>query len=222
MSLVRQNVQPGTTASLRIQVDTASVSEENGKAGAFVLREAILSSADGTVVDLVATASWVAPAMVERAYFITGDATAEVSGAPAYSAAAGPSSENIYIVTVDDSSDFEVGDFVRAQAQPSGQGQVYKVLAIPSGTLMHLHCKSGGCDIVDGDTVEEVQPLGTYVGSFDFPVSTYLDAGNSTAELRLIITTVATGADPKFASSSELTWTLGLELDIGSRAYRAG
>ena len=222
MSLVRQTVQPGTTVKLRVELDTTSVAEENGKAGAFLLQEAYLSDADGTVTDLESAQSWVAPAMVERAYAPAGNATAAVSGTPSYSAGGGPSSENIYIITVDDSSNFTVDDLVRAQAQPDGQGQVYKILAIPSGTIIHVHAKSGGMDVVSGDTLEEVTGTGVYVGSFSLPVSTYLDASKTVAEVRIVMTTVATGVDPKFAASQALVWTFALGLDVGSRPYQAG
>lgn len=219
MAAVRQNVQPGTTARMRVEVTTDPA--ETGRAGAFVLREAVLD-VDGTPTDLVADESWVMPTMVERAFRHSGAETASVTATPSFSAASGPQGEDAWTVTVDSTVGFNVGDHVRAAEQPDDQGQVYVVLSIPTGTTMKVHGKSDGCDIASGDTLEEVTPTGVYCGTFDLDVDSYLDAGSPSGALRITAQTVTTGDAPVFDSVETLTWTFDLTLDIGSRQYRAG
>lgn len=219
MAAVRQTVQPGTVAKLRVEVETSPV--ETGKAGAFVLREAVLD-VDGTATSLVTAESWVMPAMVERAFRHSGAETASVTAAPVFSAASGPLGEDAWDVTVDSTVGFTVGDHVRATNQPDDEGQVFIVLSIPDGTSMLIHGKSGGCDIISGDTLEEVTSTGVYCGTFELDVDDYLDAGSPTGQLRILAQTVATGDAPAFDAVETLTWTFDLTLDIGSRQYRAG
>lgn len=216
MPLIRRSVQVGTTARLRMEVDTSDA-EQNGKAGAFTLKEGIVSAGD-VATDLSATM----PVMVERAYPTDSGASTSVTGTPTYTAGGGPSGENVYDVPVSDSSGFTVGGYVRASGQPDGEGQVYEVLDKPDGTTVQVHCKSGGMDVVNGDTLEEVTPTGVYVGYLPFVVDTYMNASKPTGEVRLIVTTVATGDDPKFSTSSELVWTFDLELETSLRPFRAG
>ncbi len=221
MTLRRVTVQPGTTARLRIEVETDPA--ESGKAGAFELKEAVLSPAGGSPVDLMSLAApWVAPAMIERAYPTPSGGSASVTADPTYSAGGGPTGENVYIVDVDDSSDFTVADISRAADQGEGEGQGYEVLEIPDGTHLHLHAKQAGFDIIDGDTVEGVEATGVYVGYFELDVDDYLSAAVTTAELHIVMVTVATGDDPKFNTAQTLTWTFSLELDLAGRGYKAG
>lgn len=219
MAAVRQSVQPGTTAKLRVEVETDPA--ETGKAGAFVLREAVLD-VDGTPTDLVADESWTMPAMVERAFKPSGAETASVTTAPTFSAGSGPSGEDAWDVTVDSTVGFTVGDHVRSAEQPDDEGQVFVILSIPDGTSLLVHGKSGGCDITSGDTLEEVTPTGVYCGTFELAVDDYLNAGSPTGQLRVLAQTVATGNVPKFDAVETLTWIFDLTLDIGSRQYRAG
>jgi hypothetical protein len=162
------------------------------------------------------------PAMVERAFRHSGAETASVTAAPVFSAASGPLGEDAWDVTVDSTVGFTVGDHVRAANQPDDEGQVFIVLSIPDGTSMLVHGKSGGCDIISGDTLEEVTPTGVYCGTFELDVDDYLDAGSPTGQLRILAQTVATGDAPAFDAVETLTWTFDLTLDIGSRQYRAG
>ena len=219
MATIRQSVQPGTTAKVTIEVETDPA--ETGRAGAFELREAVLSI-DGVATDLIVDESWIMPTMIEMAFHPTAGETASVTADPTFAAASGPSGEDAWTVTVDSTVGFTVGDHTRSSLQPDGEGQVYVVLEIPSGTELLLHGKSGGCDIADGDTVEEVTPTGTYNGTFELGVDDYLDAGSSTGQLRVVVQTVATGDAPKFDSVETLVWTFDLTLDLGSRQYRAG
>lgn len=219
MAAVRQTVQPGTTAKLRVEVQTDPV--ETGRAGAFVLREAILD-VDGVPTDLVTSESWVMPSMVERAFRHSGAETASVTATPTFSAASGPAGEDAWALTVDSTVGFTVGDHVRAAGQPDNQGQVYVVLVIPTGTTLKVHGKSGGCDIASGDTLEEVTPSGVYCGIFELGVDEYLDSGSPFGALRITVQTVATGEAPVFDTVETLTWTFDLTLDIGSRQFRAG
>lgn len=219
MAAVRQTVQSGTTAKLRVEVETSPA--ETGRAGAFALREAQLD-VSGTVTDLVADASWTMPTMVERAFKPAGAETASVTVTPLFGAASGPAGEDAWDITVDSTVGFQVGDHIRAAGQPDDEGQVYVILQIPDGTSLIVHGKTGGCDIANGDTIEVVTPTGVYAGSFDFVVDDYLDAGNTTGQLRVIAQTVATGDAPTFDAVETLVWTFDLQLDIGSRAYRAG
>lgn len=219
MAAVRQTVQPGTTARLRVEVETDPA--ETGRAGAFVLREAVLD-VDGSATDLVADESWTMPAMVERAFRHSGAETASVTASPSFAAGSGPAGEDAWDVTVDSTVGFTVGDHVRAAEQPDDEGQVYTILSIPDGTSLLVHGKSGGCDIVSGDTLEEVTPTGVYCGFFELSVDDYLDAGSPSGTLRVVAQTVATGNAPAFDSVETLSWTFDLTLDIGSRQYRAG
>lgn len=214
MSTIRQTVQPGTAARLRVEVDTDP--SQVGKAGAFSLKEAVV-----TISGVASDLGWLTPAMVERAYR-DGGATAETDGDPVFTAGGGFSGENVWDITVDDSSSFVIGDFVRAQLQPDGQGAVYEVLDLPDGTTIVVHGPETGFDIADGDTVEVVEPTGVYVGYFDFIVDDYMNSGSTAAEIRVIMRTVATGDAPKFDVPSTLTWTFDLTLDVGSRQYVTG
>jgi len=217
MALHRLRVQPGTVALLRIELDTTSLVKESGKAGAFSLREAYAEN-----INLKSAESWSDPVMVERAHPTSVSVEASVTGVPVFSSNAGPDDENVYIIPVDDSSSFSVGDFVRAKDQPEGSGQVFEIVAIPSGTIIRVHAKQANFDIEDGDTVEKVEPTGVYVGSFEFPVDGYLNAGSISSAVRVIVTTINTGDNPRFNSVQTLVWTFDLELDVGSRLYRAG
>lgn len=219
MAALRQTVQPGTTAKLRVEVETDPA--ETGRAGAFVLREAVLD-VGGTATDLVADESWTMPAMVERAFRHSGAETASVTAAPVFSAGSGPAGEDAWDVTVDSAIGFQVGDHVRSAEQPDDEGQVYVILAIQDGTSILIHGKSGGCDIASGDTLEEVTPTGVYCGTFELEVDDYLDAGSPSGTLRVVVQTVATGDAPAFDAVETLSWTFDLTLDIGSRQYRAG
>ena len=223
MPLIRQEVQPGTTHRLRIEVETTPA--QTGRAGAFALQEAVLTVGSGSPVDMtgLATNPWTTPAMPERAYpQPTSPASATVTGTPVFASGAGPGGEDVYDIPVASSAGWSVNDFTRAADQPEGEGQVYKVLQVPDGTTLRVHCKSGGMDIVSGDTLEEVIPLGVYVGFFDLVIDDYLNAGNTQAQLVLSMMLVNDGGnDPEFDSESVVTWTFSLTLDV-DRAYRAG
>lgn len=214
MPTVRQTVQPGTTARLRVEVETDPV--ESGKVGAFSLKESVV-----TVSSVASDLAWSAPAMVERAYYDSG-ATAETDGDPEFVEGGGSDGEDVWVMVVDDSSSFVVGDFVRARMQPDGEGCVYEVLNVPDGVSIMVHGPELGFDIVDGDTIEVVEPTGVYAGYFDFSVDDYMNSGSTSAEIRVIIRTKSAGNAPKFNTSSVLTWTFDLTLDVGSRQYTAG
>ena len=216
---MRQQVQAGTTARLRIEVETSPA--ESGRAGAFVLREAVID-VDGTLTDLISEESWVMPPMVERAFRPSGGETASVTAVPSYSAGSGPDGENAWAITVDSSVGFSIGDLIRSAGQPDDQGQVYRILSVPSGTSVVIHGKSGGCDIVNGDTLEEVSATGLYCGSFSLTVDDYLDAGSTNGRIRILAQTIAEGVSPVFDTVETLVWTFDLTLDVGSRQYRAG
>lgn len=216
MPSIRQMVQPGTVAKLRIEIVTGP--SETGRTGGFVLREAMID-VDGVTTNLT---SWTMPVMVERAFKLSGAETASVTASPSFSAGAGPIGEDVWDITVDSTVGFTVGDFIRAAVQPDNQGQVYRVLSIPDGTSLIVHGKISGCDIVNGDTVEEVTPTGIYTGAFDFVVDDFLDSGSTTGSLRVIAQTVDTGDAPAFDTVVTAVWNFDLQLDIGSRQYRVG
>lgn len=219
MAVVRQVVQPGTTAKLRVEMTTDPA--QTGRSGAFVLQEAILD-ADGTVTDLTVSDDWVTPAMIERAFRPTGAATAAVTATPVFSSASGPSGEDAWVVTVDSTIGFEVGDLVRAAEKADSAGRTHSVLAIPDGTSLQLHGSSTAFDIADGDDIEQVTGTGVYAGLFEFDVDAHMNAAHPDAQLRVLIETTATGDTPKFDTAAVLAWTFDLSLDLGSRQYRAG
>ncbi|KKL07193.1 hypothetical protein LCGC14_2588480, partial [marine sediment metagenome] len=139
-----------------------------------------------------------------------------------YSAGLGPGGENVQILTVDDSSSFSVSNHLRGQGKGAGEGHVHEILAIPDGNTIRVHSSSTDFDIIDGDTVEEVEPSGSYVGAFELDIDTYFNIADPTGELGIVVTTVATGNDPAFIASEQLQWTWNLELDLSGRGYRAG
>ncbi len=219
MATVPKVVQPGTTAKLRIEMESSPA--ETGVAGAFALREAIIT-VDGEPTNLITDESWAMPTMVERAFRPSGGETASVTATPSFSSGSGPSGEDAWTLTVDSTTGFSVGDRVRAAEQPDYEGQVYVVLSIPSGTSMKIHGKTSGCDIANGDTLEEVTATGIYDGYFEFAVDDYLSAGSPDGQLRVLVQTVSTGNAPTFEVTETLSWTFDLTLDLGSRQYRAG
>lgn len=206
----RLMVNPGETLSAEVVIATSAV--ESGKVGALSITEAFLSIAgvseslmSETLVDFV-----------ELATPVVSGASATVSGTPTYSAGGGPSSENIYVVTVSSSTGFVVGDYVRGADQPDGQGGVYKILAIPDASTLHLHCGSGDMDIVSGDTVEEVNPTGMYRGAIEFDVDDYLDIASPGGRLSLVVTARSTGDDPAFAAAAYIGFTRTVMLDVSA------
>lgn len=217
--MIRKSLVPGTTARAVVSFDASDLNEF-GKAGAFTLREArMVVGSDST--DMTASPhSWTMPPMVERAFRPSGGVTTSVTSSPVYSAGSGPDLENAWTIAVSSSTSFEVGDYVRAVGQGEGQGLVYKVLAKPTSTSIQIHAKSGGCDIVNGDTIEEVTPTGKYTGVFEFDVDDFLNAGSTGATLVVLASTVSTGSDPHFSSSQTLVWEFDFTLDIGARPYR--
>lgn len=212
-------VQAGTTHRLGIRVSTSPV--ESGKAGAFALAEAFLTV--GSTVHNLVTDGLVVPEMVE---YCRPDAStaleASVTATPMYSAAGGPSSENIYIVTVDSTVGYSANEFVRGKGKGTGEGHVHEILEVTNGTTLELHSSSANFDIEDGDTIERVDGSGVYVGYIDLDVSDYLSATDPTGELRLVLTAEASGADPVFDSGAQVVITKTFELDLGGRGYRAG
>lgn len=215
MPVRQETVQIGTIHRLMLEVTTDPA--ELGKAAGFLLRETII-----TVGSTRTNLGLSTPKMVERAHAPSSPNEAATDGTPAYSAGLGPMGENVYIVTVDDSSPFSVGMYVRAKNQPAGQGIVHEVLAIPDGITMHLHSSTGDFDIVDGDTVEEVTPSGVYIGVVELDVDIYLGVSTPTAELHAVMDTENTGNDPVFTVIQQLNWTWALELDLTGRGFTAG
>lgn len=214
MTVVRDTIQAGVIHRLSLSMESSPV--ESGKAGAFDLKEATLV-VGATETDLV-TAGWTTPDMVEVAYGVTG--TASVTSAPVYAAAGGPSSENVYNIPVDDSSPFLAGEFLRAQS--NGSTYVYEVLAVPDGTTIQVHAASADFAVINGNVVEQVTATGVYVGSLSLVVDTYFTVGQPTGELRIVMSTVASGDDPVFSTAEDLVWVFSLSLDIAGRPFRVG
>jgi hypothetical protein len=218
VTAIRQDVQPGTTARLRVEVATSPA--QLGRAGAFDLKEAFIT-VDGVPTDLeLAAAPFTTPSMVERAYG-DGVATASLTGPPVYVAGGGPGAENVYNLPVASSAGYAALQYTRGVGQPEGQGQVYKVVDVPDGTTVQVHAKDAGMDIVNGDSIETVVSNGEYAGFFDLPVDTYMNPGSTSAEVRVVVGLTTGGVDPAFDSADTLSWTFGLTLDV-DRAYRAG
>lgn len=218
--LASELVQTGTTKSVYLAVQTVPVL--SGLAGAFVANEITLKmGTSGTVVDLL-TALGTDPLddLIELAK--TDGNTAATTGVPTFSAGGGPSGEDIYIITVDDSSPFTIGEYARASGKGPGAGHVHKILALPSGLLMHLHASSTAFDIINGNTVEGVVPSGIYAGFINVAVDTYFSAADAKAELSVVASGVITGNAPKFATAQQLSWVRNLDLDLAGRTFKVG
>ena len=218
MTVREEIIQFGT--SYRVQLETTTSPAELGKAGAFLLQEASLKI--GSVVTDLIAAGWTVPAMVESAFATTPTAEASVTAVPTFSAGGGPVSENIYIIQVDSSAPFTVGEYVRGKGKIDGEGRVHEILAIPDGTHIHVHSSTTAFDIVNGDTVERVTPTGVYTGALALDVDTYFTATDFSGELKIIQTTVDAGADPIFSGVNNLVWTFSLKTDLAGRGFKAG
>jgi hypothetical protein len=216
MTVRAEPVQAGTTHRLSLLMETSPA--ESGKPEAFLLQEAMLT-VGSTVTDLEVAESWVAPKMSEVAYPVGGEEAA-LTAFPVYGAGSGGGGENIHTLTVDDSSPFSSGDYLRAKDK--GASHVYEVLTVPDGTTITIHAGTGNFDIEDGDTVEQVTPTGVYCGELLLPVDTYFSAGQPLGSLRLVMTTVDTGDDPIFSAAVALTWVVSFSLDLAGRAFRVG
>ena len=116
-----------------------------------------------------------------------------------------------------------MGQFLRARGKQLGQGHIHEVLAVPSGVLIHVHSTETAFDIVDGDTVERVEPTGVYSASVSLPVDTYLSTSNVTGTLQVVASTVVSGNGPKFLSEIDCAWVKTVELDLSGRdGFRVG
>ena len=119
--------QVGTTH--RVQLAVTTYPQASGKAGAFEMDESQIT-VDGSRTDL----SWTMPEMIELAKALDTPVEASMTADPVYSAGGGPSGENIYVLTVDSTSGFAVGQYARGKDKPYGEGHVHEVLAVPDGT----------------------------------------------------------------------------------------
>lgn len=214
MSSGHQYVQLGTTA----YVNLALSATESGKGGGFSVDSAVLKTEDGTVSAISVSGD----AFVELGRPVDPVAEAAVTATPTFSSGGGPSGEDVWVVTVDDTSPFSTGDHVRGKDKPLGQGHIHEVLAVPSGTVVHLHATSTAFDIIDGDTVEKVTALGVYSGSVLLDVGTYFGVDNQSGDLEVTVSTLDTGNGPVFDSEVDVTWVRSLELDLSGRGFRVG
>ncbi len=211
MSLRR--VQKGTTHSLSFQDDLT----ESGKGGAVSVSSAQMT-VGATVTDLseVDLSYDVAEAVGLQS---SGHST-QVTATPVYSAGGGPGSENVWTVSVVDSSGFTVGDVVTTRDQVHPGGYTYEVVDLPNGTEVTLHSSSSYMDISDGDTLVEVDGTGVYVSNISFPVDTYITPQEPIGSMIIVLRTVAETADPGFATPSLITKVFNFELDQTGQLFR--
>ena len=224
MTAKQEQVQPGTQHQLHVELVTDPV--ESGKVGSIIIEEFVLKmvvSDDVNDLEALLPGALINAGMVETAFFPVGNATAALTIPPTFSSGGGPMGEDICILTVDDSSGFIVSDFLRARDRGHGLGHAYEILALPSGTVIHVHCGAlADLDVADGDTVEEVTPSGVYVGNFEVDADTFFKVTDPRGEARLSVTTKITGNGPTFSSANHLTWAWSLSLDLTGRGFRAG
>lgn len=211
-------VQLGVSHQVNLALQTSA--PVNGKAGAFTLESAKLT-VGATVNDLVVDGLTM-PEMIELGRATPGGGSAATTGTPTFVAGGGPSSEDVYSIPVDNSAVFSVGEFLRGRDKPAGQGHVHEILDIPSGTEIVVHASSVNFDIVNGDTVEQVDPSGIYVGFFDLDVDAYISASDPSGQLEVVVSTVTTGDAPKFTNDTQLIWRRAIELDLSGRGFRTG
>lgn len=224
MTAKEEFVHPGTQH--RLQFELATDPAQSGKVGAISLEELVLKMAvsdDVNDIEAGLSAGLINVGMVETAFFPAGGATAALTTDPTFSAGGGPAGEDICILTVDDSSPFTVGDFLRTRGKGHGLGHVYEVLLLPSGALIHVHCGAlAELDVEDGDTVEEATSSGTYVGVIEIDVDTYFTVNDPRGEVRMSVTTRNTGDAPAFSAAEQFAWAWSLSLDLSGRGFRSG
>lgn len=219
--LARLVVQPGTDAAVGLMVATDP--PVSGRAGAWTLREMVLSVGDlAADVNDLADDGFSVPQFVEQAAATPGGHSTPVTDEPTFVAGGGPDDEDVYSIPVSDSSGFSAGDFVRAAGRPQAEAHVYEVLSVPDGTHVLVHAAEDDFGVSDGYTLEQVDPTGVYFGSVLIPVDDYLSVDDPRATLRVVCTTVVSGDGPAWQSTATLSWVRTLELDVRGRTYVAG
>jgi hypothetical protein len=215
-----QYAQLGTIVRVNLAMKTSPPTY--GLAGAFVAKsiELRMISSDSYNDILVDMATDPAKHFSEIAK--PNGLTAATTTAPIYSAGGGPSGENIYIIEVDDTSPFSVGSYVRGASKELGEDMVHEVLAIPSGTIMHVHSSQDYFYIINGDTVQGVVPTGVYSGFISFSADSYFSASDVSGELLTSFESISTGNSPKMTSTQDASWSTSIDLDIAGRLFRAG
>ena len=192
---------------------------ESGRAGAIEIASAQLT-VGSTVTDLMETD--LSYAVSEAASPTDSGHSTELIGPPVYVAGGGPGGQNAWTLPVVDSSGFTVGDVIKTFNKGFPGGSTYLVLDLPNGTEVQVHAASDQMDIVDSDTIIEVDGTGDYVLSMQFDVDQYLTPQSPTGDLVLVIKTVAVANDPSFTAQSTLTRDFNFELDLTGQAFRTG
>lgn len=192
---------------------------ESGKAGAIEIASAQLTVGsivtDLMEVDLGYGVSEAAPETD------SGHST-QLTADPVFVSGGGPGGEDAWSLTVVDSSGFTVGDIIKTFNKVFPGGATYEVLDLPNGTEVQIHAASDQMDIVNGDTVFEVDGTGEYVIGMEFDVNTYLSPQEPVGALVLVIKTVVVGNEPAFTTQATLVRDFNFELDLTGQAFRTG
>lgn len=192
---------------------------ESGRGNAIEVASAQLTTGSG-VIDLMEVD--LSYSVAEAGSPTVGGHSTQLTGPPVFTAAGGPSGEDIFTLPVVDSSLFTIGDTIKTFDKSFPGGATFQIVDLPNGTEVVVHSAVDGMDIIDGDTIVEVDGTGDYVIGMGFQVDDYLTPQSPLASLILVFKTVVTGDEPAFTVQSTVVKDFNFELDLTGQAFRTG